>query len=106
MKKLKDEAGDAFVIALLVVVIVVVVVLAAWIVKRNRDNKTALVTNTAQTSTTASKPPTTLPNGTDNASLDNDLNTVGTSINQGNQDLTNSNNALNDQQQEISVPTY
>lgn len=44
-------------------------------------------------------------NGTDNASLENDLGDVQNSISQENSDQTSTNSALNDQQNEIVTPT-
>ncbi len=43
--------------------------------------------------------------GTDNASLTSDLNSINSAINQENNDQTSANSAINDQSQEITVPT-
>ena len=43
--------------------------------------------------------------GTNTASLTNDLNGINSAINQENNDQSSANNALNDQSQEITIPT-
>lgn len=64
-------------------------------------------TSSTQSNQTPSTQPTTatIVPGTDDASLQADLNSVNTSITKSQQSLDNANSAINDQQNQIAVPT-
>ncbi len=53
----------------------------------------------------AAQAATTMASGTDNASLASDLATISDEINQGDSNLANANNAVNNQPQSITIPT-
>ena len=95
--------------ALLVIVIIGILAFTGWYVvkAKNNSNKslnsaTSASQNTPATSSTAS---TQLPSGSDNQSLQSDLSSIDTSQNQAASDNSSAGTALNDQQNEISVPT-
>ena len=92
--KRQNQAGSALVIIVVGVLVVAVAGFALW--------RWWGATHPAQTNkdTTAG-----LTAGSDNASLDNDLSTINKSVNQEQTDADSANTALNDQQQEIAVPT-
>jgi len=103
----KSDSGSAFLEIILIVLVVVVVGLVAWKIKKDHDDKkTATIGGTTATSSTTSVPVTSpLQSGTDNASLSSDLTNINSGLSQTNQDGAASNTAINDQQQEITVPT-
>jgi hypothetical protein len=82
----------------------------------NNMPATSVITTKTKTPTTTTTPPTTtttpatttqpvVPAGTDDASLQSDLNDVSAAQSQEDNDQGNANSALNDSQQEIAVPT-
>jgi hypothetical protein len=67
-------------------------------------NKTN-VASTGSSAPASSAAPTAVPAGTSNADLASDLSNVQGAMNQESNDQSSANSALNDQQQEITVPT-
>ena len=110
LRNLGNESGHIVIYSVLMVAILAVGGIAGW---RIHEHHKASSTNTATTSittgntnTASSQTITTpLPAGTDNASLQNDLTNVNSSFSQQTSDQAVVNGAVNDQQNEITVPT-
>ena len=99
------ERGDA-VMGILIIVLVVAIGAGSWFVMHRHHSTTASTAHTAATtSAPASSTTTPLTAGTDNASLQTDLTNINSTMQQSSQDSTSANSAINDQQNEISVPT-
>jgi flagellar basal body-associated protein FliL len=100
------ESGHILLYSVLVVAIVGVGGLGAWkIHEHDKASTTAKATTAIPTTPTYQAVTAPLPTGTDNASLQNDLSNVNSSFNQQTSDQTTVNGAVNDQQNEITVPT-
>lgn len=108
----KNQSGHTLLIALLGVVLVAAVVVVGWRVKN--DNKAANTANTPPTSNSTATTPNstsnssaaaTIPAGTSNSDLNNDLSSINSSISQDNSNASAANTAINDQQNQITVPT-
>jgi hypothetical protein len=96
--------------AAVVVVVILIIALPGGGSKQAANSaalKTASKINTQQPAkqSTASTVASATPSGTDNASLENDINSVQSSMNQENTDQNSANSTINDSQQEIAVPT-
>ena len=112
MFKQKNQNGFSALEAFLVLVLVGIIGFSGWYVMRARNNANAVLNKAADESsdsvtihhTTATAPATLAP-GTDNNSLNSDLKNVTNSMTNENSDSSSSNAALNDQQNEIQVPT-
>ncbi len=108
-----NQVGNAAVHILIGIVMVAAIAGVAWRVAdaHHKKNVAVLNTNLASTETATSTPSsptppsTTLPAGTDNTTLNSDLNSINTSLNQESRDQSSSNTSLNDAQYEIQVPT-
>jgi hypothetical protein len=101
----KNQTGNTVLHILLAVFVVVIIGLVGWRIADRRHTK-ALVTTTSGTATsTTTTPSLTLSPGTDNNSLSDDLTNINGSLNQSSQDASGASNAINDQQNEIAVPT-
>lgn|SRR6185312_10195832 len=90
----KDQRGFSSLVELLVVVIVAVIALAGWYVFHTR--------HTDQKDSGGSSQMT--GNGTDNQSLQNDVNSIDSSDNQGSKDLNAASGSLNDNSTFTSLP--
>lgn len=106
----KNQNGMALVESVLILVIVAILAFTGWYVYHARQNSNKNLSSAASTGQTESQTPgaansTTLSSGTDNSSLQSDLNSIGASQNQAAGDSNSANGAVNDQQNEISVPT-
>lgn len=97
-KTVSGERGNAAVVVVVLLIVVAVAGLVGWRLYARHQNA---ATNTTAASTSSANQP--LGTGSDNASLDNDLNNLGSSLNGGTQDIQAGAAATNDQQ--ISVPT-
>ena len=93
-----NQAGFTAVAGAAVIVVLVLIGFTAWRIHDKHHTNTA-ANNTG--STAATTPSTT----TDNGSLKTDLNGINSSLNTENQDNSTAGTALNDQQNEITVPT-
>lgn len=104
----KDQRG-AIVESLLIIVVVGILGFTVWYVYHARQNSDKNLSNAAVSGqSTPVKPGASTPamsSGTDNQSLQSDLNSVDSSQNQASQDNNSSGAAINDQQNEVSVPT-
>lgn len=94
----------------LVLLVVVLVALPSSTPMRLNSNKSSVSSGSTAKSSPASSGsvPTktvSLPAGSDDASLASDLNGIGSAINQEASDQNSANSALNDQSQEITIPT-
>ncbi len=89
-------------------VVIVIVIAAILILPNNKSGSKSKTSSYSQLASQASRGTSgsTLPSGTDNATLASDLNSINTSINRENADQSNANSALNDSSKEISIPTY
>jgi uncharacterized protein HemX len=102
---LEKPKGKRGVYILLAILIVLLVGLTIWrVVQLHRQKQAAATTHqtTVATPTPATVAPT---SGSDNQSLNNDLTTVSNGLNSENQAQTAATSAVNDQQQEVNVPT-
>lgn len=77
----------------------------AFIIFPKPTNPTGVAGMTNQGGTSQASQSTSLPAGSDNASLDSDLSSIQSSMNQTGNDQSGAENAINDNQQQISVPT-
>jgi hypothetical protein len=84
------------------VVVVLLLVAAVAILHYDKKKVAAVTAKSPAAGTGAVVTPT---SGSDNASLNTDLNTVGSGLTKENQDQSAATGAINDQQQEITVPT-
>lgn len=105
----KSQKGMAGLESLLILVIVGILAFTGWYVYKARQNSNKNLNNAASIGQTVpatySKQSTTLSSGSDNQSLQGDLSSINTSQSQASQDYSSSSSAVNDQQNEISVPT-
>jgi hypothetical protein len=106
----RNSSGFAAIEAVLVVVVLAIAGgtgLYVYHTKHASDKLlNAAASESADATTPKTKKATSVPTtGSDNASLQTALNGVNSSITQSNQDGTNDNSALNDSQQEVTVPT-
>jgi uncharacterized protein HemX len=104
----RNQSGSTVLHVLLIVVVLAIIGFVGWRVMERHKNQTTLATVTsAKTLSASSGTPqsTTLSPGTDNTSLNNDLNSINSSMNQSTQDASSASSAINDQQNEIVVPT-
>jgi len=105
----RDQAGNVALYAVLLLVVVAVVVLGAWRITASKKTKTGTSPTPAGTALTAtasgSQTSKGLTTGTDNASLNKDLNNIGGSLNEGTRNLQSASNATNDESQVVNVPT-
>jgi prepilin-type N-terminal cleavage/methylation domain-containing protein len=106
-RSLRFQSGFSFVEIILVIVIIVLIAGVGWYAyHRRHEHKATVITNPTATKTTTMNPNLQpLSSGTDNQSLSSDLTNIQGSMNQDNQNLNSSNAAVNDQQNEITVPT-
>jgi len=87
-------------------IVAVLIIAGAVVAVLHYGERKVAATKAAQpVTTTTATPMVTAASGSDNASLNADLNSVGVGLSKENQDQTAANGAINDQQQEISVPT-
>jgi predicted negative regulator of RcsB-dependent stress response len=98
-----SEAGHA-VTVLVVVVVLAVVGLVGWEVAMHH-NKTTKLSSSKASSTQLSAIPSANTKSADNNSLQASLNGIDSSMNTEANDGSATNNALNDQQSEVTVPT-
>jgi uncharacterized protein (UPF0333 family) len=98
----KNEHGVGLVEGVLIVVIIAAIGFVGWYVYKHRSTTTKPVASTTASSTTSSPAP--LPSGTSNAALQSDLSNVTNTSNQSAQDMSATNNSLNDQSTMTSVP--
>jgi len=114
----RDESGNVFLHVLLGVVLIVIICLIGWRVYdlRHSNPKSTTVLNTAASapSTTTTTPSTaatsntsapTVNAGTDNSSLNTSLNNINSLLGSQASDSSSLSAALNDSQNEITVPT-
>lgn len=92
----------ALIIGLVGLVIIILVIVVALVFTNKQPAKTTPDTTSSQQASTA--PPKTTA-ATDTQSLQNDLNAINASSSQDASNLDAANTSLNDQQQEITVPT-
>jgi Flp pilus assembly protein TadG len=118
MRKLgKDQSGFSAIEAVLVIVIIGVIAFVGWDVLHAKTSSDkvldaatkssaapATATTTKSTSTTASTASTQPAAGTDNTSLQTDLNSASAGNDQSNKDLGTTSGSLNDQSTFTSVP--
>lgn len=110
MRKIgKSQAGFSAVEVVLLIVIVGVIGFVGWYVYHAKQNSDTVLNSAAHTSASSTKSKTTGSTatpapGTDNQSLQTDLNGLTTSNNQSNADLGSSNSSLNDQSTFTAVP--
>ncbi len=111
-KSKQSEAGNLLLHLLISLALVVIIVLIGWRVYELHKNKTVpqtvLTTSTTTPTTTPSKSSSTTPTvaaGTDNTTLSNDLNNVNGLLSAQSSDSAAVQSALNDSQNEITVPT-
>jgi negative regulator of sigma E activity len=88
----------------------VVIAAILFIPTLNHSNTASTKVATPTTSTANQTAPTTsttpaVPAGTDNASLDSDMNGVNSSMSQESSDQTSADSAVNDSSQEVTVPS-
>ncbi len=100
----KDSSGFSPVEAILVLVIVGLIGYVGWYVAHAKHAADKTLNTAASTTAGASTKPA-LATGTDNSSLDSNLNAIGSSLNTSSSDSAASNSAVNDQSSEITVPT-
>jgi len=107
-----NQKGMAGIESLLIVVIIAIIGLTGWYVYKTRQNSDKTLNSAATTSQAATKteastatPPAQLSAGSDNSSLQSDLSNINSSQSQAGSDSSAANAAVNDQQNEISVPT-
>jgi FtsZ-interacting cell division protein ZipA len=108
----QKDSGNTFVHILVGIVIIAIVVLVGWrVAVRNDKSTTKTVSPTASTAGTSSTTPATssttpaISPGTNNTSLTSDLNSVNAQLSGQSVDNSSVNAALNDQKNEITVPT-
>ena len=111
----KNQSGHTPLLALLGIVVLAGIVAIGLRVHQQMDSKTvnlgkgptvtASSNQAATTSTSSSTPSSTIPAGSSNADLNSDLTSINSSIAQDNGNVTAANSAVNDQQNEITVPT-
>jgi len=102
------EDGSSIIHILLLLAVIAVIGLAGWAVYRHRHTQiaqTAAVTTGSQPLQAATSTSYTLTPGTDNQSLQTDVNAASGSLNSESQTMSSADNALNDQQSQIQVPT-
>ncbi|HUD81055.1 MAG TPA: hypothetical protein VMR08_00280 [Patescibacteria group bacterium] len=112
-----NQCGNAFVHVLIGLVVLVAIGITGWRIYDLRNSKkTDIVTSnvsstkavpasaaSATAQTTTSNVP--IASGTDNASLSGDLKAISGSLNQESQSSASATASINDQQNEIQVPT-
>lgn len=103
-KDINNESGTA-IVEIVLLVVMVVVIGAVGLDIRRQNQKTASNDSISSQSSKSVGIHTPLASGDDNASLASDLVNINSSVTQTNQDSSSSQTALNDQQQEITVPT-
>jgi len=115
----RDESGNVFLHVLLGVVLIVIICLIGWRVYdlRHSSTKSTTVLNTAASAPSTSTTPTpstaatsgtstpTVSAGTDNSSLNTSLNNINSLLGSQASDSSSLSAALNDSQNEITVPT-
>lgn len=104
MKK-RSQQGFTIVEIIIVVVVLVALGLTGWLVHKKHSDKASSSSKDANSTVVNSQSTSAVRAGTDNRSLQNDLTGITNSQNTAAQDGNQLNNALNDQQNEISVPT-
>lgn len=98
-RSLKTQRGFAAIEAVLLVVIVAIIAFIGWYVYHVKHTTDKLLTPTSSTSAKSTD------NGTDTSGLQSDLNSINNSLKQTSNDSVSADNALNDQQSQINVPT-
>ena len=96
----KHESGHGIIIALVVIIVVAGIGLSGYLVWKRHDKKAASPVQHSAASQSAASP-----GSLSNDELGSDLNGVNSAVSQEGQDISNANNALNDQQNEVQVPT-
>jgi hypothetical protein len=105
----RNQAGNSVITALVGLLVLAGVAAAGYAVWAHQYKPTASNQTSASQTGTASKTSTpttsTTTASTDVSALTNDLNGVGSSLAKENTDQSGTNSAINDQQNEIQVPT-
>jgi hypothetical protein len=110
----RNQAGNIFLHILIAVAIIVVLCSIAWRIYDLRNGKSSTVLNTSSLNNTLSTPSSTASTtssgptvsaGTDNASLNSSLNSVNSLLSAQASDSSSLSAAINDSQNEITVPT-
>lgn len=102
-KRKHDENGFSAVEGLLILLIIGIIGFVGWYVmraKNDTDNNLGAAANSSQTAGNSGKSG----NGTDNQSLENNLNGINTSSNQTTKDLSASDSSLHDNSTFTSLP--
>jgi len=101
------QSGNTLLALLVGLVIVAGLAGTGWYVYQHQRQLVATpsVEVTTPASTTDTQPSSQTSSGTDNASLQADLNATASSMNQQDKDAAGTNGALNDNQSQIIVPT-
>ena len=103
---LRDQAGNAALYMVMVLAVVTVLGLGVWRILASRTPKTNTPSaSTPQASGSGSQTSKPLTNSTDNASLSKDITNIGSSLNEGTQNLQAATTATNDESQVVDVPT-
>jgi hypothetical protein len=99
-----NNFGNTAIHLLLGIIVLVAIGFVGWrIVKEHNSSETPVIASHTSTQSTTSSVP--LASGTDNASLNSDLNAVNSSLGAESQSSSSANSSLNDSHAEIQVPT-
>lgn len=109
-----SSRGSSALEIVLLVVVVVVVGFVGWEVRNHyktntpvsTSGQTSPTTTTSSTSGSSGKVNTLANSSNSDQNLNAGLSSINSGLNQSAQDSTSANNALNDQSQQITVPTY
>lgn len=96
----QNQAGHSVLAGLIVVAVIALVGFTGWRIHEHRKQTEETAQTTA--STTAGQTPK---SGTSNADLQSDLNGIDSSMSQAAKDGDSATSALNDSQNEVSIPT-
>lgn len=98
------QRGHAALVGFVVIILVAVAATGA-IAWRHRNTSHKAAATTSSTTSAANPMTAALPSGADNASLQADLANLNSANAQDSQNISSANTAVNDQQNEITVPT-
>jgi hypothetical protein len=102
----QNQHGNTVLHVLMGVVVVAVIVFVGWrIAERHKNTSVAVTSPVSSTTAATAATATPLAAGTNNSSLSSDLSNINGSLTQSSQDSSSANSAINDQQNEIVVPT-